>query len=147
MNTAIPSRPLLIAALLGLAAGPLVAPAARSAAAPAGAVEQLLEQYRAAGAGEFSAERGATAWRREVAADDGGEPRHCGGCHGADLAAPGSHLRTGKMIEPLAPSANPARLGEVRQIEKWLLRNCKWTWGRECTAREKGDFLQFLRTQ
>jgi len=132
-----------MAALLALAAGPLVAPAA----SPDGAIDQLLEQYRAAGAGDFSAARGAAAWRQRVTPADGGEPRHCGACHGDDLRAPGRHLRTGKSIEPLAPSANPARLGELRQIEKWLLRNCKWTWGRECTAQEKGDFLQFLRTQ
>jgi hypothetical protein len=33
------------------------------------------------------------------------------------------------------------------QIEKWLRRNCNWTLGRECSAREKGDLLSFLRSQ
>ena len=58
-----------------------------------------------------------------------------------------AHPQTGKPIKPLAPSANPQRLTDLREINKWLLRNCKWTLGRECSAQEKGDFLTWLRQQ
>ncbi|MCW8907187.1 MAG: DUF1924 domain-containing protein, partial [Sedimenticola sp.] len=51
----------------------------------------------------------------------------------------------GKAIEPMAPTVNPKRLTEVKQIKKWFVRNCKWTLGRECTAQEKGDFLAYLK--
>ena len=56
-------------------------------------------------------------------------------------------LFTGKAIEPLAPSANPKRLTDPEHIEKWFLRNCKWTLGRECTPQEKGDFLVMIRAK
>ncbi|HEY5789135.1 MAG TPA: DUF1924 domain-containing protein, partial [Gammaproteobacteria bacterium] len=65
----------------------------------------------------------------------------------SDLRSAGRHLRTRKPIEPLAPSANPRRLTDTAEIEKWFRRNCDWTVGRECTAQEKGDLLAWLRTQ
>ena len=65
--------------------------------------------------------------------------RSCTTCHGTDQAKPGRHQRTGKVIESMAPSVNPQRLTDVAKIEKWFVRNCKWTLGRECSAQEKGD--------
>jgi Domain of unknown function (DUF1924) len=50
----------------------------------------------------------------------------------------------GKVVEPLAPSANPDRLTDRRDVEKWFKRNCKQVLGRECTAVEKGHFITFL---
>lgn len=44
----------------------------------------------------------------------------------------------------MKPAVNPERLVDAKKIEKWFLRNCKWTFGRECTAQEKGDFLTFI---
>lgn len=44
----------------------------------------------------------------------------------------------------MAPSANPERLTDVRKIEKWFKRNCKWTLGRECSAQEKTDLLLYI---
>ncbi|HEX5636129.1 MAG TPA: DUF1924 domain-containing protein, partial [Gammaproteobacteria bacterium] len=72
---------------------------------------------------------------------------NCASCHKQDLRQTGSHIRTRKPIEPMAPSANPQRLTDIKQIEKWFLRNCKGTWGRECTAQEKGDFLVYIQSQ
>ena len=108
-----------------------------------GTPETLLGPYRAAGAGPFSAERGAAAWNRKT----GVEERSCSGCHGTDLKASGRHMKTGKTIGPLAPSVDPKRLSDTGEVEKWLLRNCRWTWGRECTPQEKGDFLQYIGSQ
>jgi hypothetical protein len=46
----------------------------------------------------------------------------------------------------MAPSVNPERLTDQRKITKWFKRNCKWTLGRECTHREQGDVLAYLRS-
>lgn len=110
------------------------------------AVEGLQATYGAEGAGPFSAAGGAAAWLRQVPQDNGEPPRSCATCHGTDPRAAGRHARTGKVIEPLAPAANPVRLSDPATIEKWFRRNCEWTWGRGCTAQEKGDFLSYLNT-
>ncbi len=107
--------------------------------------DQLQDEYRAVGAEAFDAEAGAARWSREVMAN--GQARSCAACHGSDLRQPGKHIRTGRAIEPLAPSVNPQRLVERKEVEKWFLRNCKWTYGRECSPQEKGDFVAFIRIQ
>ena len=104
-------------------------------------VDELLDTYRNAGAAEFKASRGETLWNQ----DFGG--RDCTSCHGKDLSKPGRHQKTGRVIEPMAPSVNSERLTDSKKIEKWFLRNCKWTMGRECTPTEKGDILLWLQQQ
>ena len=111
------------------------------------AVDDLLTQYQRQGAGPFPPESGQTLWLRSTPDPRSGQKRSCTSCHGTDPRSGGRHERTGKPIAPIAPSANPERLGQVAKIEKWLLRNCKWTFGGECTPQEKGDILAFLRTQ
>ncbi len=113
----------------------------------AGAVGVLQQEYMAAGAGPFSATVGHSFWQSKHLDAESGKERSCETCHGTDLSAPGKHVKTGKMIDPLAPSANATRLTEVKEINKWFKRNCKWTLGRECTAQEKGDLLEFLKDQ
>jgi putative intracellular protease/amidase len=125
--------------LLALAAA-LIAPGARAAA-----VDDLLKRYVELGAANFSADNGEQFWDRAVVDAKSGEPRKCSLCHTTDLRRTGKHATTGKAIEPLAPSVNPKRLTDVRDIEKWLTRNCKWTLGRECTPQEKGDVLVMIR--
>lgn len=120
--------------------------AAPAAAVAGNAADGLQADYRTAGAGPFSAAAGAEAWQREVAAGNGEPPRSCASCHGADPRAAGRHARTGKVIDPLAPAVNPARLSDTETIEKWFRRNCEWTWGRACTPQEKGDFLSYLNS-
>jgi hypothetical protein len=112
-----------------------------------GATESLLEGYRNDGAGPFSPKAGESAWMQEYPSPGDSEPRSCTRCHGADLTRPGRHLRTGKPIEPMALSVNPARLSNPGKVEKWFRRNCRWTLGRECTTQEKGDFIQFMISQ
>lgn len=116
----------------------LAAPFAPAAPSP---VPQLLEGYRAQGAGPFSAAGGERLWNSET---DG---RRCSGCHTPDPRRPGRHQKTHKPIEPMAPSVNPQRLSDAAKIEKWFTRNCKWTLGRACTPQEKGDFLTWLNPQ
>ena len=123
--------------------GVLMTPALTLAAA----VDEQLAAYRASGAGPFSAQAGEQFWQEEVAnAKDGGS-RSCTTCHGRDLRLVGKHARTGKAIEPLSPAVNAERLTSAKKISKWFKRNCKWTWGRECTPQEKGDLLSFIQSQ
>ncbi|NKB96898.1 MAG: DUF1924 domain-containing protein [Pseudomonadales bacterium] len=89
----------------------------------------------------FDAGRGEQLWYREASG------RSCTSCHMDSPALTGRHQKTGKVIEAMAPSVNSARLTELKKMKKWLLRNCKWTFGRECTAQEKGDVLVWLREQ
>lgn len=115
-----------------------------SATAGATVVDELLGEYRAAGAGGFSADRGRALWAREFTGE-AGAPRSCVTCHGNDPTQPGRHVKTNKPIDPLAPSVAPRRLTDGKEIEKWFKRNCDWTLGRECTPQEKGDVLTYLR--
>lgn len=123
--------------MLGLGAAP----------AQASTVDNLLETYKSEGAGDFDAERGKAKWFEKHVQEETGKQVDCTTCHGLDLSKQGRHARTGKTIDPLAPSANPARLSDPAEVEKWFKRNCKWTFGRECTPQEKGDFLLYLRAQ
>jgi hypothetical protein len=116
-----------------------------SAVAGAAVVDERLAEYQSQGAGPFSASAGEALWNKKITRAGTGEVRSCATCHSADLRSPGKHADTGKRIEPLTPAVNPERLTDVKQIEKWFLRNCKWTFGRECTPQEKGDFLMFIR--
>lgn len=109
--------------------------------AHAATVDDLLDGYRAQGAGPFSAAAGAAMWTRE------GGAQTCATCHDNDLRRGGKHAKTGKPIEPMAPSVNAKRLTDAAFIEKWFKRNCESAWGRACTAQEKGDFLSYIRNQ
>jgi hypothetical protein len=111
----------------------------------ANTLDNMLETFKASGAGPFSAEQGHKAWQRTVVDVKSGRSRSCGDCHGDDLTKPGKHIKTGKRIEPMAPSINSKRLSDSKKVNKWFKRNCKWTWGRECAPQEKGDFLLFLQ--
>ncbi len=104
--------------------------------------DAMLEEFASEATTPFSAEAGAATW---VAPEPNG--RSCESCHGESLYVTGSHYKTGELIEPMAPSVNSERLTERRKINKWFLRNCKWTYGRVCTAQEKGDILLWLSQQ
>jgi len=115
--------------------------AAVAAGARAGDLETLLQSYREQGVQSFDAAAGEKLWKK----DFGG--KSCTSCHTESPKNAGRHERTGKPIDPMAPSVNPQRLTDIREMKKWLFRNCKSTLGRECTAREKGDVLMWLRRQ
>lgn len=104
--------------------------------------DAIIRDYEPLAERPFTAEAGSDTWFAPEA-----NGRSCTSCHGESLSAVGSHQRTGKRIEPMAPSVNPERLTDRRKIEKWFLRNCKWTYGRECTIQEKGDILLWLSQQ
>lgn len=95
------------------------------------------------GDGKSSAAQGKKLWAQEFA--ESGQQRSCATCHGINPGTQGKHVRTGKAIKPMSPTVNPNRLTDVKKVEKWFKRNCKWTMGRQCTAEEKSHFIAYLR--
>ena len=112
-----------------------------AAASIAGLPVDPLEVYRGEGVEQTDAEHGRKLWYTAV-----GE-RSCSDCHGENPGVIGKHVKTGKQIAPMAPSVNPERYQSANKIEKWFRRNCKWTFGRECSAQEKADILTWLASQ
>lgn len=110
-------------------------------------VQEQIAKYQQEGAKSPSAANGQARWSKQHMQPKMGKMVSCASCHGTDLTKAGSHLRTGKRIEPMAPSVNPDRLGDPAKIEKWFGRNCNWVLGRDCTAQEKADFLAFIQSK
>ncbi|MHB0925688.1 MAG: DUF1924 domain-containing protein [Gallionellaceae bacterium] len=98
-------------------------------------------QKEAAGTPGFSAARGESFFK----AKHGGE-WSCASCHTENPAALGKHAKTGKVIDPLAPSANAERFTSPKKVDKWFKRNCNDVLSRACTPQEKGDVLAYLLT-
>lgn len=76
-----------------------------------------------------------------------GKEISCVSCHGNDLTKKGENFFTGKVIEPLSPSANAERLSSVKDVQKWLRRNFIDVYNREGTAKEKGDVLLYIMSK
>ena len=89
------------------------------------------------------AETGRLFWNQQFEVN--GQQRSCTSCHGQTPRAAGKHQRTGKTIEPMSPAVNPGRLTDPKKMQKWFRRNCKWTLGRECTAQEQADVIDYLK--
>lgn len=130
---------LFLAAALALAT---LQPGEAKAADPAAVLDGYASEARA-GDPAFapSATRGETFYRTEHMQD--GKPVSCATCHTNDPRQSG-RSPAGKIVEPLAPSANPKRFTDLSNIEKWFGRNCKQVMGRPCAAAEKADFVAYL---
>ena len=133
MTTRKPNSRSCAAAVLAAALG------AACAGAAAATPRDLLADYSARASGSADAARGkaffTTAHGRDWA---------CASCHGPTPVSDGRHAATGKSIQPLAPSANPARFTDRDKVEKWFRRNCTDVVGRPCTDAEKADVLAWL---
>jgi len=93
------------------------------------------------GSQAFSAARGESFFKAKH-----GSEWSCSSCHTDNPAVPGKHAKTGKIIDPLAPSANAERFSNPKKVDKWLKRNCNDVLNRVCTPQEKGDVLSYLLT-
>lgn len=89
---------------------------------------------------ELSVAAGEALFRR-----GGDGERQCVSCHTEDPRREGK-TRAGKLIAPLAPSANAARFTDAAKAEKWFARNCADVLGRACSAREKANLIAWLMT-
>lgn len=125
---------LTVVAVAGLAAQPAVAET------PSEILASI--QKEAAGVSGFqgfSAERGEKFFK----AKHGGE-WSCASCHTENPVTTGKHAKTGKVIQPLAPSADAERFTDPAKAAKWFKRNCNDVLERVCTPQEKGDVLTYL---
>ena len=132
--------------MIGLSVVAAVVAIGSPVAAKDAARQAILKQLQAQASGEaFSAARGKALF---LSKHTGGKPRinSCTVCHTKTPRAHG-RTRTGKTIKPMAVSANPQRFTDPRKVAKWFRRNCRTVLGRECTAREKGDFITFMMSQ
>ncbi|BDU51822.1 DUF1924 domain-containing protein [Limnohabitans sp. INBF002] len=102
---------------------------------------ELLAGYTAQAGQPANAARGETFFKASH-----GQEWQCTSCHGKSPMVGGRHASTDKVIEPLAPAANPKRFTDSAKVEKWFRRNCKDVLARECTAVEKADVLAWLMT-
>lgn len=112
--------------------------------ADSGTVNDLLQNYAAQGVIASDEKQGEQAWQKIFNSDGEFSERSCASCHTKDLTAAGKHVKTSKVIKPMAPSSNAERLTDSKKVEKWFKRNCLWTMDRECTAQEKANFLVYL---
>jgi len=113
-----------------------------SSASPAVAMQA---RYETQAAQENPAFRGASVERgRRFFLTTHGNDWRCASCHTPDPTAAGQHAVTGRKLEPLAPSANPARFADAAKTEKWFRRNCRDVLGRECSSAEKADVIAWL---
>ena len=94
-----------------------------------------------------SLEKGKQLWQQKFISEKPYAERSCTSCHGANVALMGKHIKTNKQIKPMALSSNPKRFTKQAKVDKWFLRNCKWTMGRECTQQEKHDITAYLTSQ
>lgn len=104
-------------------------------------VDSLLNEYQQQGAAIVDTESGKNLWYKQNG------DRSCSRCHADSPLKSGKHTKTGKPIKAMAVSVNPDRYQDVKKIEKWFRRNCKWTFGRECDAQEKANILAWLNSQ
>lgn len=121
--------------------------AASSAVAENNPVTQLLKSYQSETPIQGDANKGKKLWNQKFIGKEPFTERSCNTCHTSNLKKSGQHIRTKKIIKPLAPSVNTESLSKMKKIKKWLKRNCKWTIGRECTAEEKSHLLTYLNQQ
>lgn len=128
---------------------PALAALLLAASLPLHAADTVLDPYTQAARQAaptftgFSVARGEQLFRGKHA---GAQEESCTSCHTADPKKAGSHAKTGKAIDPLAPVANAKRFTDPAKVEKWFRRNCKEVLARECTAVEKGDFVTWARS-
>ena len=112
-----------------------------SSAQAGSVIEEQMGPYQDHGAGPASPANGEALWYQSSS------ERSCTSCHGKSPTEQGRHAKTRKPIKPMAPTVNPDRYTDSKKIEKWFLRNCKWTFGRVCTPQEKTDILSWLASQ
>ena len=130
----------------------LLASGAAGSAAAGPEQDVLLAHYAALARAEdpsftgFDAARGRALYMGPHA---GGKPDldACKVCHTANPRATGRHYKTGRDIEPMAVSVNPERFTDLAEVEKRFSRDCPNVLGRECTARERGDYITWLSGQ
>ncbi|MBI5563240.1 MAG: DUF1924 domain-containing protein [Deltaproteobacteria bacterium] len=125
------------------------AAASRAGVGPNQEMQSLLDGYQAEarkadpGFKGFSAEEGKAFFNSKRLHSVRKEERSCTVCHTADPKRMGK-TTVGKPIEPMAASVNKERFTDPKKVEKWFKRNCEWVLERECTPKEKGNYIHYM---
>lgn len=112
------------------------------AASPNAEMTSYIDGLKKQSGAPFSAEEGKKL-HNSKRVHSNKEERSCTTCHTANPAAQGK-TPVGKVIEPLSPAVNKERFTDPKKVEKWFKRNCEWVLERECTPKEKGDFITYM---
>jgi hypothetical protein len=128
-------RALLLMLVLGVVQAQ--AQAQEQAKSPQQILDSLVAQ-----AGPANAARGEKLFRSKFSG--GKNADSCTACHTDNAKAVGSHVKTNKVIDPLAPVAQKDRFTDPAKVEKWFKRNCNDVLGRACSAQEKADFTAYM---
>ena len=112
-----------------------------TAQAQAATPQQILDGL-VAQAGPASTSRGEKLFHGKFSG--GKSADSCTACHTDNAKAVGSHVKTNKVIDPLAPVAQKDRFTDPAKVEKWFKRNCNDVLGRACSAQEKADFTAYM---
>lgn len=137
------------AVLLVIVAVSFIANILYAAVQPNVEIQALMDLYLAAaktaepGFKGFSAEDGKAFFNSKHIHSENKEERSCSKCHTSDPTQKGK-TTVGKVIEPMAASVNRERFTDPKKVEKWFKRNCSWVHERECTPKEKGNFLTYM---
>ncbi len=110
----------------------------------AAAANPILETYRAQAKQENAAFKDFTVAAGQKLYSTKGAELSCASCHTDSPKAEGKHVKTNKLIAPMAPSVNPKRFSDAANVEKWFKRNCNDVLSRACTSQEKGDFMTYV---
>jgi len=92
----------------------------------------------------LSAENGRAFYIKKVMIK--GKDYSCSSCHTDNPANKGKHIKTGKEIQPMAPSVNPKRFSDIQKSAQKFAEHCKDLYGKDCSAEEKGNFITYLLT-
>lgn len=103
--------------------------------------QQILDSL-VAQAGPASSTRGEQMFRAKSSAGKSADA--CTGCHTDNPKAEGQHVKTHKLIDPIAPVAQKDRFTDPAKVEKWFKRNCHEVLARACTVQEKADFIAYM---
>ena len=110
----------------------------------AAAANPILDAYRAQAKQESAAFKDFTAAAGQKLYTTKGAEVSCSSCHTDSPKLEGKHVKTNKVIAPMAPSVNPKRFSDAANVEKWFKRNCNDVLKRACSTQEKGDFITYM---
>ncbi len=107
--------------------------------------DAIIQGYaKQAGVSSFSAAAGKALFLSQNTTGKPDTPS-CSTCHTTNPTQPG-RTRVGKVIDPMAVSRTPNRFTDPAKVEKWFRRNCKSVLGRECTPKEKGEYITYMNS-
>ena len=107
-------------------------------------MQSLIDKYmKDSSVKSFSAEEGKKLYYIKRMHTEKKEEISCTSCH-MDYPAKSGRTPIGKPIDPLSPAVNKERFTDPEKVEKWFKRNCLGVFERECTPKEKGDFIAYM---